>query len=445
MGKGAKLAPEGLWAPEEDTHLEITPHDKTHNMAVAASAAWLMQGDDETAAAHVRERVGAMLVANPWLAARCTKEKSWVYPRTFAPSLLDRHFQRGEASLSYESYVALGQALREFTVENALALAGTSGSAFRVCVVRDRAHSGRFALVLSLNHVLGDGATMYALAAMLSGGEESVRALRAERHANFAAAQERVVGREEKGLFSFEHTGFTLGLIGSTLADVSRGRPRDLLAVEVDDAWLQQRKTEAAAAAGLPFVSSNDVLTSLVFAELLPAKVGLMEVSLRGRDERLLPAVATDAGNYTVMVPFFRGDAATPADVRRSLRVDDDGHFVARRHRATPIPGFTGMLSGPGRYVAVSNWASLDTVPLALPSCELIVHLPMMDMTVPSPFDGVVIWRPMPGRIGLMGFSRKKGLLPSAHPAFGRRLLGFQAVQRGAQKHKKGAPPAAAS
>jgi hypothetical protein len=430
-----KLEPSPLWAPSEDAQLEVTAHDETHNMAVPASAAWIMHGEAAAAAVHVGRRVGAVLSANPWLAARCTKEKRWVHPRdltgTITSGLLSRHVRDGSAALSDNSFIDVLNALQPFVVRNANELAGTMGPAFLVSVVRDAGQDGRFALVLSLNHVLGDGATMYALAGMLSGGDEHVRPLSAARHAGFAHAQEQVVGKVEKGMFSFKHAGFLTGLIGSLVADLWRGSPRDVLVSCVDDAWLAEQKERAATSASVPFVSTNDILTSLLFSELIPARVGLLEVNLRGRVPDLLPATADDAGNYTVMAPFFRGDADTAADVRRSLRTEEGGHFVARRHKGTKVPGFVGMVSGPGRYVAVSYWASLD-VPVSLPGCETMVHLPMMNVLMASPFDGACIWRPSPGSIGLLVFSRMKGLLPAHHKAYGRQILRFQQLHRDA-------------
>eukprot|EP00304_Pavlova_gyrans_P005207 CAMPEP_0206050536 /NCGR_PEP_ID=MMETSP1466-20131121/29439_1 /ASSEMBLY_ACC=CAM_ASM_001126 /TAXON_ID=44452 /ORGANISM="Pavlova gyrans, Strain CCMP608" /LENGTH=458 /DNA_ID=CAMNT_0053425653 /DNA_START=9 /DNA_END=1385 /DNA_ORIENTATION=+ len=437
-----RVEPEPLWSPELDQPLEVTAHDKTHNMAVAASALWLMDGDPQVAATHLRGRAAAMLVANPWLAACCKKDKNWVYPRELktqdlSTHFMDRHFSEGTAQLSTDSYMDLNAALSGFLCKNVLDIAGTMLSAFRVSLVRDLSAEDRFAVVLSVNHVLADGATMYALGAML-GNNNSVRELSAKRVAGFPEAQERAVGKAEKDLFSFAHAGFTLGLVNGVLGDLIRGRPRDVLMTEVAPDWLRNAKAQAAREAGLPFVSTNDVLTSLIFAGLDPARVGLMEVNIRGRGGDGFACTAADAGNYTFMAPFFAGDAATPGDVRRAFHNGDDGHLVVRRHKKTPIPGFFGINSGPGGFVAVSNWSSVDVGPPTIPGATFVAHLPMMDISVPSPFDGALIWAPQPGHVGILAFSRKPGLLPSAHPAFGQRVLGFQTMQRAAHRKAKG-------
>ena len=441
-----KVAPHiPLWDPAEDTELQVTEYDRSHNVATAPSVAWFCEGDINAAARLLQVRVAEILTANPWLAACYTRDKKWMYPRALATdtlpaALLARHFTQGSENLVIcdHAYFATFKTLRPYLCLNAKEIRGTEGSAFRVSLVQDAGSDsegcGRFALVLSVNHVLADGATMYTLASMLTEGEDRIRALVAKRPQGFSEVQEKVVGAAEAGMFSFKHAGFNLGLIGAVLGDAWRGKKRDLLITEVDETWLEERKREAAAAVGLPYVSTNDVLTSLVLSELVPARVGLMEVNLRGRVPTLLPATATSAGNYTVFAPFFYGDASSPSDVRRSLR-SDGAHFAARRHTGSPLPGFCGMLCGPGRYVAVSNWASLDLTPMALPGCKTLYHLPMMEMLVPSPFDGSCIWRPAPGRVGLLVMCRKRGLLPSAHRALGQRVMNFTtSVERDAHK-----------
>lgn len=427
--------------------LLVTKHDETHNMAVAASALWLLEGDAAAATAHLRLRVGTVMATNPWLAARYVKggpegKMCWMYPRTLndlTPMLMKRHFSEGEMDMSSinHSYIAHQEQLRPYLCVNANSLAREKdGSAFRVSVIKDSGHAGWFALVISINHVLADGATMYAVARMLSGEDDSsVLSLQVDRVCGLAQAQDKVVGKCEKDMFSFGNKGFLVGLIAAVLGDLIRGKHRDVLMTQIFESWLAQQKKDAAVAAKVPFVSTNDVLTSLLFRELIPARVGLMEVNLRDRDQQAFQVTSKHAGNYTVMVPYFYGDADTPDLVRSSLKSNSEG-FTARRATNSKVPGFQGMLSGPGRYVAVTNWASIDT-PMTVPNCKTILHLPMMDMTVPSLFDGAIIWRPAPNCTALVAFSRKKGLLPANHAAFGGQVHAYSILQKNALKLKK--------
>ena len=455
-----------VWGDAPTSTLHVTEHDKTHEMAVASGAVWYFTG--EAPNKFVKDRVVQMLVANPWLISTFTKhgkQTCWVYPSKIDSkdlqaddgAMLGRHFVVGETDLHSQekNYMKLQKAFKPYLCLQATELLkkeNKNATCFQVSLVRDTSGdtsggsgdipNNQFALILSVNHVLADGETMYALSDMLSESGK-VRSIQCERLKDFEIAQTIAVGKE-KIMFSFGNYGFLCGLIGAILGDLRRGKPRDVLLCEVDGKYLERRKQESKKDNSVPFVSTNDILTSLLFTKLIPARVGLMEGSLR--DKGGFPASKQHAGNYTVMMPYFFGDSKTPCDVRQSMKPpgkepktdSDSGYFQIRCASGSMVPGCLRMLAGKGRYVAITNWARIDKFgEMKLPSSVFTVHLPMMDMDVPSPFDGCIVWRPSVRKTAVLCFSRKRNLLPQKHEAYGERIMNFSTVQRAAHKNLK--------
>ena len=180
----------------------------------------------------------------------------------------------------------------------------------------------------------------------------------------------------------------------------------------IDPAWIAQEKAAAKAEAEVPFVSSNDALTSWFFREM-KCDINIMVANFRSRTPAVLDLTDRHAGNYEANVPYFRGDVEQPALFRRSIR-DADGGFRARRtgSPATDLPGFSTLLRN--NTAIITNWASFyrevvltdDAEPGEL-TPEL--HLPIMesDGLITSVWQNGIVFRPRPGELGMLMITRR--------------------------------------
>ena len=90
----------------------------------------------------------------------------------------------------------------------------------------------------------------------------------------------------------------------------------------------------------MPFVSTNDALTSWFFREM-KCDINVMVANFRSRRPAILDLTEHHAGNYEANVPYFPGDVERPALIRQSI-LSPENQFRARRagSPATKVPGF---------------------------------------------------------------------------------------------------------
>lgn len=211
-----------------------------------------------------------------------------------------------------------------------------------------------FALVVSMNHTLGDGHTYYTLYAMLSAGAD-VAELDPVRVAGFEEAKTEVIGEKENAMFS--SAGVSLGIVGSYVGTKVIPRERQNVTIHtVDPAWVSQEKARAKEEGQVPFISTNDALSSWFFREMR-CDLNIMVANFRSREPSVLVLTELNVGNYEANVPYFPGDVETPALIRQSIR-STDGGFRARRAGSPPtkIPKFKTLIHS--RVAIVTNWAS---------------------------------------------------------------------------------------
>jgi hypothetical protein len=290
---------------------------------------------------------------------------------------------------------------------------------FRATLVPDeRNPTSAFALVVSLSHTLGDGATYYSILNSLNSGlaDDQVTALSPARHAGFADANALALGEAEA---TFNQS---CGWICSMLCAVCRGcccgcccrvaKPKQQVFL-VSDSWVNEEKNCAcpsaelsgkAASAGNPvcvgpgapppvpanyFVSSNDVLSSW-FYRTTKADMALMAVNMRGRQT---PARAEDAGNYESLLLFRPQDCDSPGMVRKGVTQ------MKRAGGGLVPPGLCTSMSS--HNAVVSNWATFHNG-LDLPECRQTAHYPAM-AAAPITIDmsAAIIFRRNPGQLAM--------------------------------------------
>jgi len=375
---------------------------------------------------------------NPWLTSRIVKKSTadgivaMAYDgASNAGQHVDEHFkvcEPGEVGLTLDmQYAALVECLRPLQCARSKPATDANEPLLKIAVVpldepTDQAGSAPmqskvalpgFALVVSMNHTMGDGHTYYRLYGMLDAGQE-VEALDPVRVSGFEEAKINVIGEDESAMLS--SAGYGLGIMGTYLLGKLTGRePQNVCVHTIDPAWVAQEKAKAAEASQAPFVSTNDVLTSWFFREM-KSDINIMVVNFRNRKPAILDLADHHAGNYEANIPYFPGDVEQPALIRRSI-LSPENQFRARRagSPATEIPGFLTLLRN--RTAIITNWASfyrdviLRTDPMRENSETYTpsLHLPIMEANglITSVWHNGIVFCPRAGELGMLMITRR--------------------------------------
>ena len=270
-----------------------------------------------------------------------------------------------------------------------------------------------FALVVSMNHTLGDGQTYYKLYGMLSTDSE-VDELDPVRVSGFEEAKTEIIGLKETAML--KSAGIAFGILGTYIGTkLSRRAPQNICIHEVDPVWVAKEKANAKQEGLAPFVSTNDALSSWFFRKM-GSNTNIMLANFRSRRPSVLNLSDCHVGNYEANLPYFPGDVETPALIRRSIR-DADGAFRARRAGVptTEIPSFWTLLQN--KTAIITNWASfyreVNLLDNARDNKESTIkpklHLPIMesDGIITSVWNNAIIFRPRAGELGMLMITRR--------------------------------------
>ena len=343
----------------------------------------------------LRQRLAAMVAANPWLAGHIDAERAELVYRPTPPAPADIHRRMFHASGEGEPRIDRSASLDEMTPALRPHLASTLGvgdACVKLAWLASR-ERGRYVLVFSVSHVLADGSTYYSLLDMLSGAAP-VRALAAPTNdpAVFARIAE-AYSSQVTGIFA--QKAFLISLLlgkargwllnkraaiskGSWLASVPflRLPPEQRSTIRysyVSETYVARKKAEAEVEGGVPWVSTNDVLSSW-FMKAFDAS--LMAINFRNRVEGCHESMA---GNFEGLISFVgEADAGRPALVRKALlgnrfrRVSDPADPLGD---AEPVEFPEGL----GKGVSIcSNWATFQKKPSKLPG-RAELHIPFRD------------------------------------------------------------------
>jgi len=372
----------------------------------------------------LRSRIARMLAINPWLTSRIVKKNAadGVAALTYSKSLdvesaVEQHlsiYEHGEVGLSLGmSYEEIVGCLLPVQCARSKPATDEDEVLFKVAVVPIEAETGAFALVVSMNHTLGDGHTYYKLYNML-GVDAQTEELDPVRVAGFEEAKTDIIGKEETAMFT--SAGLSFGIVGTYLGAKLRGRgPQNVCVHEVESAWVTKEKDRSGQEAQVPFVSSNDVLTSWFFREM-KSDMNIMVANLRSRRPAVLNLSDAHVGTYEANLPYFPGDIESPALIRQSIQ-DTEGTFRAKRAGSpvTKIPSSLKLLRN--RTSIVTNWASfycdvnLQKDPHGNNESTLRpkLHFPIMepDGIITSVWNNAIIFRPRAGELGMLTITRQ--------------------------------------
>jgi hypothetical protein len=383
----------------------------------------------------LRDRIALILEKNPWLTSRIVKKSTadGVVTLSYddASPQVDEHFKAyepGEVGMSLNmDYAALVECVLPLQCARSKPATDANEPLFKVAVVPiEASNDGKdpapmesavtlpgFALVVSMNHTVGDGHTYYRLYGMLDADQE-VEALDPVRVPDFEEAKTEVIGEAETAMFS--SAGYGLGIVGTYLLGKLTGRePQNVCVHAVDLVWVAQEKARAAEEAQVPFVSTNDVLTSWFLREM-KCDINIMLANFRSRKPAILDLAEHHAGNYEANVPYFPGDVEEPALIRQSI-LSPENQFRARRAGSpiTEVPGFRTLLRN--RSAIITNWASFyrDVKLPAEPMQENSetfkpsLHLPIMEPNglITSVWHNGIVFCPRAGELGMLMITRR--------------------------------------
>ncbi len=387
----------------------------------------------------LRSRITRMVEKNPWLTSRIVKKNTsdgvvaMAYSKTFdAGSVIDQHFsvyEPGDVGFSLGlPYEELVRCLLPVQCARSKPATDKDEVLFKVAVVPIEAGAEEsdqsmplqhavalpgFALVVSMNHTLGDGHTYYKLFSMLSADAE-VDELDPVRVSGFEAAKTEIIGHKETAMF--KSAGLAFGILGTyIITKLSRRAPQNICINEVDPVWVAKEKAKAKQEGQAPFVSTNDALSSWFFRKM-GSDTNIMVANFRSRRPSVLNLSDDHVGNYEANLPYFRGDVETPALIRQSIR-DADGAFRARRAGVptTETPSFWTLLHN--KTAIITNWATFycdvnlkdNTQDNKESTVKPKLHLPIMepDGFITSVWNNAIIFRPRTGEMGMLMITRR--------------------------------------
>ncbi|MGL1862366.1 MAG: hypothetical protein OCC46_07570 [Pseudodesulfovibrio sp.] len=386
----------------------------------------------------LRHRLALIFEKNPWLTSRIVKKNttdsivSLAYSKTFElESTIDQYFtvyEPGDLGFSLSlPYETLVDCLLPTQCVRSKPATDEDEPLFKVSVVPIESEEvgdneatplhqaitlPGFALVVSMNHTLGDGHTYYKLYGMLS-SDTDVVALAPVRVADFEEAKIEVIGEKENAMFT--SAGLGLGIMGTYLGGkLTRREPQNICVHAVDSAWVAQEKAKAKQEGQVPFISTNDALTSWFF-HTMKSDLNIMVANFRSRKPSILGLNDNHAGNYEANIPYFPGDVENPSLIRQSIS-DVDSMFRAMRagSPSTEIPNFLTLVRN--RSALITNWATfyrdvvlMDIVPdNETSSFNPKLHLPIMepDGIITSVWNNAIIFRPRASELGILIITR---------------------------------------
>ena len=341
---------------------------------------------------YLTVRLKDILISNPFLTSRLRKPSffSKEVIATFDSNpekwcLADYFDVVEDSSISREMpYQELMLRINKYRTKIGTKCTNRNEVVFKITLIRMQ--SDAYAIVVSLNHSIGDGHTFYKILGMLNQSTVPY-ALDPVRCQRFESDVENSLDADLLAKFKnpLAICGFLYNMCSPLLPHVCVV-DKDYVD-KAKSAYLEQAKVlpkaKNTAKNTALFISTNDIITSW-FCNYCRCSFGAMVVNFRNRLQGLTD---TMAGNYVRSAMFTAADMSRPEYLRESLHAEDP-------HTHTPFH-VKGCSSGRSddvvnhvnlvdiltlNVVAVTNWASFyeDVV---LPGGTMELHLPVMTLT----------------------------------------------------------------
>eukprot|EP00613_Pedinella_sp_CCMP2098_P038843 CAMPEP_0171790348 /NCGR_PEP_ID=MMETSP0991-20121206/65674_1 /TAXON_ID=483369 /ORGANISM="non described non described, Strain CCMP2098" /LENGTH=221 /DNA_ID=CAMNT_0012399937 /DNA_START=36 /DNA_END=698 /DNA_ORIENTATION=+ len=208
------------------------------------------------AASWLKQRVQEVLIANPWLASRLCTEKS--NPTLFVP--LNVSDDALNKCFSHEVTNDISECIKEVlqSTRSASSSVNKDEPLWKVTMITSP-NSREAALVMSLNHVIGDGATFYEVYGMLSHAENV--------HKLVFGQLEPINHPEDSKLTFLALAPLVPIILGRLLLYFFRGCKHQMVTKSkiISPAWLEHEKRmyeETRSKDDSAYISTNDILVS---------------------------------------------------------------------------------------------------------------------------------------------------------------------------------------
>lgn len=336
---------------------------------------------------HLHSRVKGILTCNPYLTLRLKKLKRFsseilaVYDDTH-PDIhrVSEHFEVvKDASITHDiPFTDLMRRVDKYQTKVGKKCINRNEVIFKVTLITIR--DNFYAIVVSLNHMIGDGYTFYKLSSMLS-TTVTPYSLDALRNQHFKVEVERLLCPHFLSLL--KNPLVAIGFLYNTIV-YSPLKPYVCVVnksfVESEKSSYNQKTICAvntdSVPTSSPFVSTNDILMSW-YVRFSKCTYAGMVVNFRNR---LKGYTDTMAGNYTRSVMYCAKDIQSPGDVRESLQHMDAPYphqRVGGRSSPNTISDALALLTL--NFAGATSWASFYE-DVTLPVSEVILHLPVMSL-----------------------------------------------------------------
>lgn len=371
---------------EELTAIDLLPHERRGAGILSTSTTTITfyKGDYRLVQDVLQARVQDVLVANPWLGGWLAQKpndmtfKLWYDPTgTRQAPYIFTCLEPGEVPLKRSTkYAQYNDICADFSVKVPMVdkLVGQNHPVFKVTVIPDAVqHYERFALVISMAHVLGDGYTYYQLFRMVATSAtplvqkktttvvaKSLNPVRAENYQQHAVEY---LGADEATYLQKANSD----LMDEVLAKVNRAMypedykddDKETLLFTIDKTWLRQKvnaerirkhNSDRTIDKDDNDATPSEVLLSWWY-KMSNADVAFFPKQLRD-DLDILSEM--DAGNFNTPIPLTKVDYETPQLVRAAI--------VKGRRCGTAEDGNRTLLPTAGRGKAFSiavDWNEL--------------------------------------------------------------------------------------
>jgi hypothetical protein len=341
----------------------------------------------DAAIAYINERFQEIVNVNPWLKGSCSSgKKRQVYlnydtNETNADPLIysgQAPNNRTESS----KYSEILEVCEPYIVEKAFTLFKKKDRLTKLTILHINDH--RFLVMYSLSHLIADGFTFYQIFNMLS-SEHRVYSLDVTRRNEVAQIKDIIPKKNARFLFNPRMIFWAIGRAFSW-------KKMRIKSFDLNLAYVQEQKEKAMANGKVPFVSTNDVLSSC-YAGLCESNALIMAVNFRDR----IPAITSnDAGNYEELLVIDQNTSSSNESIR--VLVND---LQAHVPRITLPQGSAMSKSNP---VLITNWAGFSR-PIFIKHAQEPVHMPLYTSREIT-FDSCIVYCPQAGKVSALLFMK---------------------------------------
>jgi len=355
------------------------------------------KGDAASAAKALREQLTRVVAANPWVSGRLVRKGMvdnnlcLVHQVTPSPSDIDPIFASSSAykpssKTAYPTLLTGMYASKAVIVGSGTSLVDQPNKPVTLLTITESTEPNEFAVVFSMTHAIADGRTYYEILKMLQPGAP-VEPLSADRIQSFSEDMRDQCGRKE-----LEWADKPSAQCMYTCA-MMFAKPVKVFGFHLDQERVAAAKAKAIEGTNLPYVTTNDVITSAFFNET-QARIGMMGMDCRNKIQGV---VGNCAGNYVTALTLDPGTFGTPALLREMLNTTP--HVTTKM----PLPSCCGWMAGKesAKFAMATNWASFAGNLIQLPDAEMVIHLPVHNPAYCA-YDLMVPFMSTPGKVGVI-------------------------------------------